>query len=195
MGYRGKVVERERARELRADSWTLQRIAEELGVSKGSVSAWVRDVPFTPGPRTVARRRAPNVLQQRKQAEVEEGLAWGRQRIGEVADRDLLIAGTALYAGEGSKRDGQVGFANTKAQMMILFCPWLRRFFDIDESRLRVRLYRHQGLDLDVATQHWASVTGIPRQQFRKPYRAVPDPSIPNCQAPDWLCHDDLRVQ
>ena len=37
MGYGGKFVERERARELRAQSWTLQEIADELGVAKGSV--------------------------------------------------------------------------------------------------------------------------------------------------------------
>ena len=54
MGYGGKFVARERARELRAQSWTLQEIADELGVAKGSVSVWVRDVDFTPKPRNGA---------------------------------------------------------------------------------------------------------------------------------------------
>jgi transcriptional regulator with XRE-family HTH domain len=44
MGYRGKVAEQERARELRAEAWALVEIANELGVSKSSVSLWVRDV-------------------------------------------------------------------------------------------------------------------------------------------------------
>jgi hypothetical protein len=51
MGYRGKVREQEEARRLRAQGWILSRIAEELGVSKSSVSLWVRDVPFTPSKR------------------------------------------------------------------------------------------------------------------------------------------------
>ena len=38
MGYRGKVRQQERARELRAQAWTLLEIANELGVSKSSVS-------------------------------------------------------------------------------------------------------------------------------------------------------------
>ena len=46
MGYGGKVVEQQRARELRAQAWTRQDIATELGVSKSSVSLWVRDVDF-----------------------------------------------------------------------------------------------------------------------------------------------------
>jgi len=55
---------------------------------------------------------------------------------------------------------------------------WLRRFFDVDESRLRVRLYLHQGLDLDAATLHWSRVAGVPVGQFGAAYRARPDPSI-----------------
>lgn len=48
----------------------------------------------------------------------------------------------------------------------------------MDERRLRVRLYLHEGLDLDAAVSFWASVTGIRPEQFGKPYRAVADPSL-----------------
>lgn len=48
----------------------------------------------------------------------------------------------------------------------------------MDESRLRVKLYLHEGLDLAAATAHWSRVTGIPPEQFGKPYRAVPDGGI-----------------
>ena len=47
-----------------------------------------------------ARTRGPNRLQQRKQVEIDRLLAEGIERIGQLSDRDLLIAGTALYAGE-----------------------------------------------------------------------------------------------
>ena len=62
--------------------------------------------------------------------------------------------------------------------MIVFFCAWLRRFFEVDESRLRVRLYLHVGLDLATAIAFWSALTGIPPSQFVKPYRAVPDPSI-----------------
>jgi predicted transcriptional regulator len=57
MGYRGKVEEQERARALRARNMTLQEIATELGVSKSSVSLWVRDVPFAPSKRRTGPHR------------------------------------------------------------------------------------------------------------------------------------------
>ena len=117
-------------------------------------------------------------MQRRKRAEIDRLLAEGIERIGRLSDRDLLIAGTALYAGEGAKGDGVVKFANSDPRMILLFCAWLRQFFDVDESRLRVHLYLHQGLDLDCARSFWSALTGIPLTQFGRPYQAVPDPSI-----------------
>ena len=179
MGYRGKLVERERARRLRATGLPMADIAARLGVSRSSVSLWVRDVPFEPRPRvTLGRRREPNALQRRKQAEIDRLLAEGRDRVGRLSEREFLVAGVALYAGEGSKGDGNVRFANSDPRMIGFFCSWLRRFFEIDESRLRVHLYLHQGLDLAAAIAYWSALTSIPPTQFLKPYRAVPDPSI-----------------
>ncbi len=91
MGYRGKLRERERARELRVQAWTINE-----------VSVWVRDVEFDEVARKArsgvsrqrgARNRGPNRLQQRKQAEIEELMVEGRERIGQLSKRDLLVAG------------------------------------------------------------------------------------------------------
>ena len=179
MGYRGKLAEREQARRLRATGLPMAEIAARLGVSRSSVSLWARDVPFEPRQRdTRGRRRAPNALQRRRQAEIDRLLAEGRDRVGRLSEREFLVAGIALYAGEGSKGDGRLRFANSDPRMILFFCSWLRRFFEIDESRLRVHLYLHQGLDLAASIAYWSALTGIPSAQFLKPYRAVPDPSI-----------------
>ncbi|MBA2495791.1 MAG: hypothetical protein H0V33_01610 [Acidimicrobiia bacterium] len=61
--------------------------------------------------------------------------------------------------------------------MLALHLRWLRRFFVIDERRLRVHLYLHAGLDLQAAIAFWSELTAIDRRQFTKPYRAVADPS------------------
>ena len=102
----------------------------------------------------------------------------GTERLGVLSDDAFLVAGVALYAGEGAKRDGKVVFANSDPAMMRFFCVWLRRFFEIDESRVRGRVYLHEGLDLDAAHACWSEVMGIPLAQFCAPYRAVADTSI-----------------
>ena len=172
------MLERARARRLRAEGWTLAAIAHQVGASKGSVSVWVRDVAFdAPRSRHAARRRGPHALERGKADEIATLLDAGRARVGPLSERDLLIAGTALYAGEGSKRDGAVCFTNADARMVRLFCQWLRRFFEVDEARLRARLYLHAGRDLEAATAYWSGVTGVPPTQFRRPYRAAADPT------------------
>jgi hypothetical protein len=183
VGYRGKLEERARARELRAEAWTLGEIADELGVAKSSVSTWVRDVAFDPSSRRSAvthrRPRGPDhPLRRRKVAQLERLRVEGLERIGSLSDREFLVAGLGLYAGDGAKGDKEVRFSNSDPAIVAFFCRWLRRYLEVDESRLRVALYLHQGLDLDAAVAHWSQVTGIQPGGFTKPYRAVADASI-----------------
>jgi Homeodomain-like domain len=178
MGYRGKVKEQEQARALRAKAWTLAEISAHLGVHKSSVAKWVRDVDFTESTGRFGAHRRSHPWHEAKLEQIERLNAEGEQRIGTLSSREFLVAGVALYAGEGSKTGHEVKFANTDPLMVEFFCAWLRRFFDIDESRVRVRVYLHQGLDLDAAEAHWSEVTGVPRRQFGKAYRAVPNPTI-----------------
>src|SRR5438477_5974135 len=178
MGYRGKTNEQHRARELRADGWTIKEIAAELAVSQSSVSNWVRDVEVDPevwAQRVETRRnhgwekrRATFLAKRSAQADADRAAA--EQWLGQLSDRDLFIAGIALYAGEGSKTRGSVTLPNSDPRMIVLFLAFLRRFFEVDESRLRVRLYLHEGLDLEAAVAYWSGLTGIPRWQFNKPY-------------------------
>ncbi|MDQ4129935.1 MAG: hypothetical protein M3133_02915 [Actinomycetota bacterium] len=182
MGYRGKVEEQARARGLRAEGLKLAEIAERLGVSKSSVSLWVRDIPVV----VERRRRGPAAgaatLRRRKEAEIARLHKEAAQRIGQLSEREFLIAGTALYAGEGAKGDGEVLFANTNPRLIRFFCAWLRHFFDIDETRLRCRLYLHEDLDLEAAVTFWSQLTDIPPNQFHKPYRAAADPTHRNAR-------------
>ena len=97
MGYRGKLAEQRQARHLRRGGLPLGEIAARLGVSKSSVSLWVRDVEFTPLPRPVrGRRREPNA---RKQAEIDRLLAEGQLRVGRLSEREFLVAGVACMRG------------------------------------------------------------------------------------------------
>ena len=84
----------------------LAEIAARLGVSRSSVSLWVRDVPFEPRARPAqGRRRAPNAPQRRRQAEIDRLVGEGRDRIDRLTDREFLVAGGRAYAG-GGEQDG-----------------------------------------------------------------------------------------
>ena len=131
MGYRGKVREQEEARRLRAEGRTLLEIATTLHVSKSSASLWVRDVPFTPSPRQPGAHRRSHPAHDAKVRRIAELDVVARHVIGVPSDEAFIAAGTALYAGEGSKTDGAVRFANSDPAMMRFFCRWLRELFEI----------------------------------------------------------------
>jgi transcriptional regulator with XRE-family HTH domain len=106
VGYRGKIEERERARELRARSWTLVEIADELGVAKSSVSVWTRDVDFVPRPRNRGHAsHKPHPLTLNKRAELERCRDEAVRFADSLTNRDLQLFGYALYVGEGAKTE------------------------------------------------------------------------------------------
>lgn len=179
MGYGGKYVERARARELRAQAWTLKDIANELGVAKASVSVWVRDVDFVPRPRNRGHPAGPfHPMRLKKEAEIERCQQEAIELIGDVSERDRLMYALALYAGEGAKGDDKIVFANSDPDLIRVFLSWFRHQFEPDESRLRMRLYLHEDLDLDRALEFWSELTRIPISQFQKPYRAEADHTL-----------------
>jgi transcriptional regulator with XRE-family HTH domain len=93
VGYRGKVEAQEKAREMRAEGRTLLDIATVLGVSKSSVSVWVRDVEFEPQPRRASAHRRPHAQHLAKLAEIEDCDRRGIERIGTLSDAAFLAAG------------------------------------------------------------------------------------------------------
>jgi AcrR family transcriptional regulator len=169
MGWGGKVEEQQRAREMRASGMTMPDIAVALGVSKGSVSLWTRDVPVPPMVRRRTRSHTEHPAKVRAREEVAELDLLGLARLSDLNDQAFLAAGAALYAGEGTKATGGVGFANTNPDIATFFMAWLRRFFAVDEARLRASLYLHRGLDLEAASAFWSGALAIPLSQFNQP--------------------------
>jgi hypothetical protein len=89
--------------------------------------------------------------------------------------------------------------ANTDPAVLLMFVTWLRQNFEVDESRLRVRLYLHEGLDINAAESFWSELLSVPRTQFRKPYRAAADPTrrvakhVHGCPAVTYCCSSTHR--
>jgi transcriptional regulator with XRE-family HTH domain len=201
MGYGGKYEERERARQLRAQSWTLQAIADELGVAKGTVSVWVRDVDHVPNPRNRGHpSHKPHPLTVKKAEQLRRLREDAKSLAETLGHSDLTMFCLGLYAGEGTKTSSSVGLANTNPLLLRVFLSWLRAEFAIDESRLRCVIYLHEGLDIDAATVYWSELLQIPRSQFTKPYRALADPSrraakhVHGCATVRYSCTGTLRT-
>ena len=167
---------REKARELRRQGLSYNEIVAELGVSKSSVSLWVRDLPcperfeYVHNERRLEGLRKYNEARSaRHAAEAETAAA----EIGELTDREVLIAGAIAYWCEGAKnkpnrKASRVVFINSDPGLVNFFL----RFLDVagvDRADLVFRVHIHENADVEAAQQFWLTVTGTRSSQFRSP--------------------------
>lgn len=144
-----KTAEREQARELRATrGMSIREIATALGVSKNSVSRWVRDVQLSGSQREALARRNPALNPEfngsRIRARRALELRLRHQEYGRALARrgePLFVAGCMLYWGEGAKTRNQVMFSNSDPEMAALFMRFLRTYFGVCNDIVRVNCY------------------------------------------------------
>ncbi|MEU6685663.1 hypothetical protein [Streptomyces sp. NPDC046832] len=168
---------REKARELRLQGWTYDRIQMELGCSKSSISLWVRDLPKPERKRTpeeasaIARRgwEATLLLRDEERQRTKEA---ARQAVGTLSPRELFLLGVGLYWAEGSKdkpydRRENVCFVNSDPGMIEVFLTWLD-LIGVERERLRFTVMIHESADVAGAERYWADLVGAERSAFNK---------------------------
>jgi hypothetical protein len=167
---------RARARELRASGLAYNEIVRQLGVSKGSVSLWVRDMPRLSEVEVLARQSEGSASywrqeRPRRQVARQAAVAEAASQIGALTDRELLIAGAVAYWCEGAKskphrRSEQVTFVNSDPGLIRLFLRFLA-LIGIRSDRLGCRLHIHDDANESDALEFWRGVTGLGSEQFR----------------------------
>ncbi|WP_052864882.1 hypothetical protein [Streptomyces niger] len=166
---------RAQARELRRAGKTYDEIVAELGVSKSSVSLWVRDLPKpSPSPERMHRMRearwAPyREARDRQCAETKSAAA---KEIGQLSDRELFLVGVGLYWAEGAKsksyqRREDVLFVNSDPGMIRVYLAWLT-LLGVERARLDFRVMIHESADALEAERFWGEVVGVDAAAFSK---------------------------
>lgn len=168
---------RAKARELRLQGWTYDRIEAELGCSRSSVSLWVRDLPkpeprYTPEEQRELMQAGLTRLREAQDEERRRVKDEARQEVGELADRDLFMAGVALYWAEGQKskpyqRREVVNFVNSDPAVIEVFLAWLD-LLDVPRERLVYRVMIHESADVEGAERYWAGVVGVHPSALQK---------------------------
>ncbi|WP_189983350.1 terminase gpP N-terminus-related DNA-binding protein [Streptomyces capoamus] len=174
---RAKDDLRHRARELRLQGWTYDRIEAELGCSRSSVSLWVRDLPRPERRRTpeeaaaIARKGWEEKLrirdEERRQVKEE-----AKRSVGELSARELFLVGVGLYWAEGGKdkpydRRENVTFVNSDPGMINVFLAWLD-LLQVERERLRFTVMIHETADVAGAERYWADLVGADASMFNK---------------------------
>lgn len=168
---------RAKARELRLRGLTYDQIELELGCSKSSISLWVRDLP-KPEPRFTKEERRDRMnaglarVRAAQDQERQETKRLAREEVGTLTDRELFLAGVALYWAEGSKdkayrRTEVLQFINSDPNVIKIYLRWLE-LLGVTRERMRLRVSIHESADVPAAEAFWADLVGVNVSAFQK---------------------------
>lgn len=156
---------------------TYDEIRAALGVSKSSLSLWLRDLYLTDDQRKVLSNKHATAPQRRgasnrarraaKRAAISQRAA---REIGVVTEREAFLVGAILYWAEGAKakpwRPSQcVDFINSDPRLIRLFLAWLE-VIGVAADRLSFRISIHESADLPEAERYWRALVGLSEARF-----------------------------
>jgi hypothetical protein len=174
-----RIVDRRKAIKLRKQGKTYTFIKGRLGVSKSTLSYWIKDVELTLAQRekinkdTKAKRIETYIttVKERRKRIFENYCNVARQELLPFSTRDFLMAGLFLYLGEGSKSDwSQVCISNSDPSIIKFATAWLTKILGVNKKDIRVAVHLYRDMDMEQELNFWQQVMGVSRKQFWKPY-------------------------
>ena len=206
-----KYNEKQEAIILRKKGQSIKEIAKNLGVSKSSVSDWVRKVVLTKKQKEVLALRGYSfvVVERRRTTRLSNELvkreaiiSLAEKDINMISNNELKIIGTMLYWAEGRKRGQRtVSFSNSDPSMIKIIMRFFREICLVPDNKFRGHIHIHSHLNVNSALKYWSTTTRIPFKQFYKTY-CVPSisskgkmDSLPNGTLDIEVCNTELFLK
>ena len=169
-----------RAFELRKERKSYGEIRQELGVSKGTLSFWFKNVDWSkdlaaqlaektklPNPEHMQRMQEARKLQLANLYAVAEEKA--KEEFQYFKQFPLFTAGISIYWGEGDKLSKySVRLANTDPLMIQLFVSFLVRFCAIERHKIKSWLLLYPDLEEQTCKKFWVEMAQLPAEGFNK---------------------------
>ncbi|MCP6718306.1 MAG: helix-turn-helix domain-containing protein [Patescibacteria group bacterium] len=168
--------------DLRLKGESYREISKITGVCKSSVSRWCKNLKL---PLKIQR-----ILKKKTKASQSLLVAYNKKRhrivqlenkqirkksadqIRLLSKHELLLIGTALYWGEGYKKQLKskspyVDFVNSDPYMIILFLRFLQEILETPEEKIKVSIRIHPNINEQSTLNFWSTTTNISPSRFR----------------------------
>ena len=178
--------EKEKVRQAILSGKSYNEITEFLGVPKSTISTWFGKTLKKPMNRGAMLKHLAEI---RKLSAIKVRNKWKKIRddedknIAEFVKKELPTYPfdnmgfyksmlSMLYWAEGAKHEGACGlkFVNTDPLLMNLYITLLRKCYNIDEKKLKVRVHVHYYHSIKKVKKFWSENLNIPLNQFGKIY-------------------------
>ena len=172
-----RFVDRDKARDLRSKGKSYSEIKMLLGVSKSTLSLWLKDMPLSKeqirslrdlNPKRIENFRA--TMKAKRDARLHSAYRQAEKNISRLSEKELFMAGLFLYWGEGTKSSrGKISIANTDPAVIRFFLRWVSSL-GVPREEIKIKLHVYADMDIEKEIKFWSKETSIPIKQFRAPY-------------------------
>jgi len=181
---RAKPKKRQEAERLRREQGlSYNEIAARTGVSKSTLSYWLRDIPLKPehearllerlrANRATFAARALPINKERYAVARQEARQSGADVVARLPNQSSVdeLAFAMLYLGDGAKSANRVELASINPAILRYVIWALRHLYDVPDERIscRVHLIESAGPIEEQTVQWWVEQLDMPRERFRK---------------------------
>lgn len=164
---------KDKAISLRNEGFSYSDIQIKIGVSKSTLSDWLKGMPYRPNKFVLDKLKRAQEESSRARTRIRleserKSLLSAKDDIGtSISKRDLLFLGIGLYLGEGSKT-GMVRVVNSDPEIIKLTMIWLRKTYGLLNKNFSIRIHLYPDSDIQRSIGFWSKNTGLPVSQFHK---------------------------
>ena len=173
-----RFIDKQKALDLRKQEMSYSQIKQILGISKSTLSDWLKDYPLSK--ERIAELRDNNeqrieryreTMRKKHDARLKQIYETERKNILPLSDREIFIFGLGLYWGEGAKsHNATLSISNTDPSVIKFFIAWLDQSLRVPKEKLKVHLQLYNDMDIKKEIKFWKHISGLPKKQFTKPY-------------------------
>src|SRR5258708_11153317 len=169
------------ARKLRETGVSVRDISKKLGISKSTVSIWVRDIILSIEQLETLRksqikggergRIIGSLMQKHRRLDlIEKYKKEGIKELQKISNEEMKMVFLALYWAEGSKKGNDVRFCNSDPKLINLMIKCLKNNFNVASERfsLRVGINEIHKEREEIVKKYWSKITKMPLSQYRK---------------------------
>ncbi len=166
-----------RALKLRKQGLSYNQIKNSLGISKSTLSLWLRNLPLTEDQLLKLRVKEKrietfrNTMKKKREKKLKKYYEYEKNKLKPFTQRDLFIAGLFLYWGEGNKTARHtIGIYNTDPSMIKFALIWLTQSLNIPKDKIRINLHLYSDMNVNREINFWLKELRLNRNQLNKPY-------------------------
>ena len=180
-------TDKQKAIKLRQSGKSYNQITKLLGIPKSTLSTWLKDLPLTSeaSAKIISQGNFIAIKKLIKRNKQQSEIAKARHKdIKNKAKNEavkflkdpLFIAGISLYWAEGYKKGWNksnwksIDFTNSDPDMIKLMMNFFKKFLKINKNDIKIQIMGHENGDIEKYINFWQNLTGVPRNNFFKPF-------------------------